>query len=278
MRQTTPEDRSFHPLKDALLVTIRKHVGLLAEQSSGNYAFFHRTFQEFLAARHLLSDREKAPDRIIERLDDPLWREPLSLALGFAMIDREWGMQARSHLLDALLAADGPDALIPWGALLLATALPDLRDVPAAVVSRTAVRLLNSYAISQDQIQAGVLREQIEQAFMRLREGPHADTVGRQIAESARRAVGSRDLAGAAAAMLRRIDWFNTETVESLLVAVHRDRADLDWPIHRALLAALGQRPAALPSLEAEPALNMRRLLSICLPMRRLLEASPELL
>jgi hypothetical protein len=277
LRGMSPTDRRFRPVRDTLLATIRKHVGLLAEQSTDNYAFFHRTFQEFLAARHLLADRQKASDKISERLDDPLWREPLLLALGFAMIDPEWGPEARSRLLDEVLAADGPDALIPRAALLLVTALPDLRDAPAGVVGQTAVRLLTSYAISQDQTQAGVLREQIEQAFVRLREGRQADTVARQIAESVRRPAGGRDLAGAAAAMLRRIDWFTTEIVESLLPAVHRDRADLEWPIHRALLTALGQRPATLPWLVPAPALNMGRLLGTHLPMRRLLEASPDL-
>ena len=55
-RRTTPADPAFRPVLDALLMTIEKHVGLLAEQGAGNYAFFHRTVQEFLAARHLLAD------------------------------------------------------------------------------------------------------------------------------------------------------------------------------------------------------------------------------
>jgi Domain of unknown function (DUF4062) len=277
LRGMDPTDRAFRPIKEALLETIRKHVGLLAEQSKGNYAFFHRTFQEFLAARHLLANRQKASEKISGRLDDPLWREPLLLALGFAMIDPEWGPEARSQLLSEVLAADGPDALIPRAALLLVTALPDLRDAPAGVVGQTAVRLLTSYAKNQDQTHADVLREQIEQAFVRLREGRQTHTVARQVGESIRRPTDGRDLAGAAAMILRRIDWFTTEMVESLLQAVHRDRADLDWPIHRALLAALGYRPAAFAWLGPAPALNMGRILSTHLPMRKLLEMSPDL-
>ena len=272
LRDMSPADRRFRPLREALLATIRKHVGLLAQQSTGNYSFFHRTFQEFLAARHLLADRQRAAEEIRERLDDPLWREPLLLALGFAMIDPGWGPEARSRLLTELLEADGPRALIPRAALLLVTALPDLRDVPAEVVGLTAVRLLGSYALSQDQTQAGVLREEIEQAFVRLREGRQAGAVARQLAESIRRPTGERDLAGAAAAMLRRIDWFTTEMVEALLAAVDRDPSELDWPIHRALLAALGQRPATVPWLGPAPVLNMGRILGSHLPMRRLLE------
>ena len=45
-----------------------------------------------------MSDREHAAAKIVERLDDPQWREPLLLALGLAMISPEWGgPQTRFH-------------------------------------------------------------------------------------------------------------------------------------------------------------------------------------
>jgi hypothetical protein len=252
LRDMKLDDPRFGQIREAILNTIRKQVGLLAEQSSGNYAFFHRTFQEFLAARHLLAHRPTAAEKLGHRIDDPLWREPLLLALGFAMIDPAWGPDARNRLLTEFLATDGHDALIPRAALLLVTALPDLRDCPSAVVNQTAARLLTSYSISQDQGQAGVaLREQIEQAFDRLRHGRHVDPVTRQFAESLRRSASGRELSGAAATILRRIDWFTTELVESLLVALPRDRAELEWPIHRALLTAIAHRHyrGCLPAL-----------------------------
>ena len=277
LRGMTPDDRRFRPIRDALLETIRKHVGLLAEQGKGNYSFFHRTFQEFLAARHLLAHRPSAAAKIGDRLDDPLWREPLLLALGFVMIDPQLGPEARSRLLTEILAADGPNALIPRAAMLLVAALPEMRNTPAGVVGQTAMRLLTSYAISLEHDQVGGLREQVEQAFVRLKEGHQTDTVARQIGECLRRPTSGRDLSGAAATMLRRIDWFTTPLVESMLLAVHRDQGDLDWPIHRALLAALGLRPAALPWLAPAPALDVPRLLTTHLPMRRFLEARPEL-
>lgn len=295
MRGMSPADRRFWPVRDALLATLRKHVGLLAEQGRDNYAFFHRTFQEFLAARHLLADRPTAAAKIGDLLDDPLWREPLLLALGFAMIDPGWGPAARSRLLADVLAADGPDAVIPRAALLIVTALPDLRDAPAAVVGQTAVRLLAFYATTQGQEQAGAVREQVEQAFVRLKEGRQAEMVSREVAGAIRRpaaaspaaasaasaaksSAGAAGLAGAAAALLRRIDWFTTDLVEALLAAVDRDRPDQDWPIRRALLAALSHRPGdvAAPWLGPTPPLNMARL-AARLPMRRLLEADPGL-
>lgn len=273
MRNSSPNDRRFIPVRDALLTTIQKHVGLLAEHSSGNYEFFHRTFQEFLAARHLLSQRAAAPTKISERIDEPLWREPLLLALGFAMVDERWGPDAREDLLTKVLVSDGDDALIPKAALMLVTALPDLQKTPRKVVTQTVVQLLNSYAISHEQTKARSLREQIERAFVRLRDGRQSDTVSCQLVASIRRPTGGRELAGAVAAILVKTRWFSTELVESLLLAVDRDRAELEWPIHRALMIALGSCPVSTPA----PAFNATRLLGTHLPMRKLLETIPEL-
>ncbi len=202
-----PSDRRFREQLDGLLNTIRKHVGLLAEQSTGNYAFFHRTFQEFLAARHLLARRSTAAQRIGEKLDDPIWREPLLLALGFVMID--WGRESQIRLLTEVLAIDGQDALIPRATFLLADALLEIHKVPREVVEQIVTRLLTSYSISMEQIQARGLRERIEQMFIRLRQGSQTDVVIRSLAEAIRRPGGKRDLTFAVANIVRQIDWYN---------------------------------------------------------------------
>lgn len=218
MRNTTPADRSFRPVLDAFLSTIRRDVGLLAEQSAGNYAFFHRTFQEFLAARYLLSDRERAADNIVERLDDPQWREPLLLALEFAMISPEWGPQTRAQLLEDVLAGDDPDAQIPRSAMLVMSALPDLDNVPRHVVGQVAKQLLRSYAFSQDQSQAEGQREEIRDAFVRLSKGPQADLVSDAISEMLRQPAAHQDYAGvkdAIADLTKAIEDSDLETIKA---------------------------------------------------------------
>ena len=277
MRKSTPEDRSFQPMLDALLTTIGNHVGLLAEQSPGNYAFFHRTFQEFLAARHMLSDRQHAAANIVERLDDPQWREPLLLALGLAMISREWGPETRTRLLADVLAGDDRDPLIPRAAMLLVNALPDLKNVPSSVIGHVVRQLLRCYAFSQGQSQAEGMREGICAAFARLRDGPQGDLVSAAMAEMIRRPPADRDYPAAAAGVLLRIDWFTTEMVDALLQVVHRDQAGLGWPVRWALLAALGQPAGDLPWVGPAPVLNTSRLVTRHLPLRRLLESSAEL-
>lgn len=275
MRRMKPSDGLFRRILSDLLSTIPKHVGLLAEQSSGNYAFFHRTFQEFLAARHLLADRPKAAARIAERLDDPIWREPLMLALGLAML--EFGPETRIGLLTDVLAADDPQALVPRAALLLVNALPDLREVPGTVVNQIVIRLLTSYDRSLQQERGVGLREQIEQSFVNLCAGRHAEAVIRQMSDCIRRSAG-HDLSGATAHLLRRTHGFNAELIEGLIAAVNRDRPGIDWPIRRSLQSALGRHRADLSPARAAPGVDLSTVVGTYLPMRRLLESKPELL
>jgi hypothetical protein len=282
-RDTTPDDDSFRPVLEALLTTVQKQVGLLAEQSAGNYAFFHRTFQEFLAARHLLAAPGRAAASIVERLDDPQWREPLLLALGLAMSSPEWDdPEYRAQLLDGVLEGDDRGTPIPRAALLVMSALPGLTNVPRPVLARLIGQLLHSYALSQGQAQAEGLRDSIHDAFARIHAGPAAGLAAEVIAEAIRQqAAGqddARDDAGAAAEILLRLNWFTTEIADALLQVAHRDQDRLGWPVRWALLAALGQ-PGDDPSWPGPgPALDISRLVAQHLPMRQHLESSPGLL
>lgn len=270
-----PSARRFREQLDGLLTTIRKHVGLLAEQSAGNYAFFHRTFQEFLAARHLLAKREIAAKRIGEKLDDPAWREPLLLALGFVMI--HWGRESQIRLLTEVLAIDGQDALIPRATFLLTDALLEIHEVPTEVVEQIVTQLLNSYSISMEQIQALGLRERIEQMFIRLRQCSQIDVVNHSLADAVRRPGEKRDLTFAVANIVRQTNWYTDEIVETLMLAVKRDSNILEWPVCQALLKALNPRPNEQCWIDAASAQTFTRLESAHLPMRKLLKMRPDL-
>lgn len=270
-----PSDWRFREKIEGLLETIRKHVGLLAEQSAGNYAFFHRTFQEFLAARHLLANRATAAQRISEKLDDPIWREPLLLALGFVMID--WGSKSQIQFFTKILEIDEQDALIPRAALLLNEASIETQGVPDVVLEGIVIRLLTSYSISMGQSQALGLRERIEQIFIQLRHGSQTGVVIRLLANAIRRPVEKRDLAFAVANIIRVIDWYTDEIVDSLLHAVGRDSIDFEWPICQALFKALNQTPNEKRWVNTATSQTIMRLEESHLPMRKLLKSRPDL-
>lgn len=266
-RGTTPTDRRFFPVRDALLLTIRKHVGLLAEQSPGNYAFFHRQIQEFLAARHLLSRPGGAARAIIDRLDDPLWREPVVLALGLTTILPEWGPSARAALLTSVLQSDSEDALLPRAALMLVNAMPDLHNAESELVSEITKRLVRAYAISLNQGYASTLRLEIEKAIQRLRNAHGPLTVVATLTKLLR----DSDASHAVAALTRHLGWTDAELLEAMITQVHLDTAEFDWPIYRALVAAIAAQSSETPN-----ALVPR--IEALLPMRRLLQQDPTLL
>jgi len=60
--------------------------GLLEERGKDVFAFWHHTFEEFLAAVELATPTSKAIDRILAVRDDPHWREVILLAVGYVGI------------------------------------------------------------------------------------------------------------------------------------------------------------------------------------------------
>ncbi|MCB9139856.1 MAG: SUMF1/EgtB/PvdO family nonheme iron enzyme [Caldilineaceae bacterium] len=108
-------------LKPARVVDyIRDRAGLLNSRGEGIYAFPHRTFQEYLAARHLAET--EFPRLLIALLkEDPeRWREALLLAGGMGTPFAAWGLA--DQLCPTECGADVADAATDadWWAALLA--------------------------------------------------------------------------------------------------------------------------------------------------------------
>jgi hypothetical protein len=67
---------------ERFLTAVREHSGLYVERGEGLYGFMHLTFQEYFAARQLVSSSERGREEILKRLHQPRWREPILLAVG----------------------------------------------------------------------------------------------------------------------------------------------------------------------------------------------------
>ena len=89
------------------LRTVREHTGLVLERAPGNFGFMHRTFQEFFAACALIADADPAAG-IRERLHDPIWEEPILLALAL-----EARNQRAEILMETAILPTGPNPRFP---------------------------------------------------------------------------------------------------------------------------------------------------------------------
>ena len=115
----------------ALLIEfLRDRAGLLLPRGVGVYTFPHRSFQEYLAARHLTADDFPYKLVALVRQDPVRWRAPLILAAaraGNATPAAVWQLAAELSPVDPADEAAGPAD--HWGALLAGQLLAESSDL-----------------------------------------------------------------------------------------------------------------------------------------------------
>jgi HEAT repeat protein len=116
--------------------------GLLEERSKDIFAFWHPTFEEFLAAVELATPSGRASERLLPLREDPRWREVILLAVGYLGIvqrDRE----TATALVEALwLREPGPlEGLWHPNLLLAAACVADDVGVKRGLAERLIVAL-----------------------------------------------------------------------------------------------------------------------------------------
>lgn len=89
---------------------------LYARKEQEVYAFAHRTFQEYLAARHLATGDFRAKFKL--KIDDPNWREAVLLGLGYLVFQEPGRFDDVLSVLHALLP-DTPQTEADWRRVLL---------------------------------------------------------------------------------------------------------------------------------------------------------------
>jgi formylglycine-generating enzyme required for sulfatase activity len=133
---------------DRLFKEIEPVCGLLNRQSSGDIAFAHLTFQEFLAARHML-DMDIGYKKYI---DDPWWEETLLLYTGLMNLD----MKKRSNSIVQELIDLKPTRLQLLGCKALRDFQASKREETAVKsVKETLVKLIGSKAPLEERFEAG---------------------------------------------------------------------------------------------------------------------------
>ncbi|MBW4487209.1 MAG: NACHT domain-containing NTPase [Trichocoleus desertorum ATA4-8-CV12] len=108
--QTDPEALLLN--SEAVLKSIESQHGLLAERAKGIYSFSHLTFQEYFAAREIVSGNSY--DQLITHITERRWREVFLLSTGMMRKADDW-LKCMKKRIDALIAQeDQLQAFLFW--------------------------------------------------------------------------------------------------------------------------------------------------------------------
>ena len=245
---------------DALLRAMRDDVGLLAASAPGAYRFCHLTFQEYLAAQHLMNQSGLGAERIVRHMGDPRWHEPILMLLGLA----NWQYPAQlADLTTLLLNANGPlEDMFPESALLMADAVPQMTNVAPNVVTAIVGRLLTSLTELVNRDRLPNVQGLIAEAIRQLRSGDQQQVVDDVLASALLHPPGGAFSVCATAALIRSLGIATPQIASALNNAASTwDLADLDFPIASALVRVVspgqGLDPdLALPNVKIRAALR----------------------
>jgi len=152
LKRALREEAEFKPRIDDFLGHARQR-GSVLEERDGAYRFIHLALQEFLVARYLREvtggeSREAILASLDGRLDDPWWREPILLLVGYMTINAT--RSARDFIGALARAGDQPNAQFS-AAELAGTAALEWRDSGEPVradCARRIVALLSDSRVS----------------------------------------------------------------------------------------------------------------------------------
>ena len=234
----------FDEAVDEFIIKVKKDVGILAERSEQLYGFLHLTFQEYLAALNLIKNRDQAVDAIIDRLDDPRWREPILLALGYIGTSRKWGPRARGKLLKSLLSTDDATKnTIPRCALFIANSMREMVGVPTELVEELCMRLLRAAAYQHISGYSSLLT-QIEKSLANIYQSSQQEQLEQVFAQSLEGFNDDPEIGFAIARLIRDNNWFPKSIAirKGLIKALPQDRSSDDFPIFQAIKKPLEEQ------------------------------------
>jgi hypothetical protein len=160
------------------LAIVRKHSSLFVERGEGLYGFIHLTFEEYFAARQMVSNSSRATDEITKRLHQPRWQEPILLAI--ALLSKMFYRDTHELLRSILDLGSDYESVLHRDLLFTADFIRDSSNVSQALGKEIINRLLKVYCDRQGAGRYKLLQKQIKDAILAIR-----NTQGEKIVEVA---------------------------------------------------------------------------------------------
>ncbi|HEV7672129.1 MAG TPA: TIR domain-containing protein [Thermoanaerobaculia bacterium] len=253
----------------ALIDFLARQVGVFAELTPGLFGFLHLTFQEFLAGFQLCLSlgttkwctAEVLAQSILDRFEDPRWREPILLALGFLSLAEEKrksssdlsGIPAQPYEVVRLLGASGETPTEEM-ALLLADLLVEIPE-PGAIsfdarallqqIVRLLVRAYQAWGPDSRQ-ESG--RERVAEALAVVRRRELPPDQPNQVAVGFDTVLidliaTNDELAPAAAHLVWTRCWLHDGYLAVFRARWRVDSSAWRWPMHSALRRSVADGP-----------------------------------
>ncbi|NOX60559.1 MAG: NACHT domain-containing protein [Chloroflexi bacterium] len=262
------------------LAAIRDRSGLLQGRGDGSLEFAHRTFQEYLAARHIAAQPD--PDHIdlvMPHLHEAWWREVHLLTIGHLGSGSDGAEKASKLLLYILRLYKPPLWLLRarrasvWNilAMFLAARVPkwQLERRLAWVLARefefAAAGFQDCTPLGLTDAAKQALREEAESLLIQIVRDPGRQEKAHNVSEAAAsslvqlgqvspqvitaltHALGDSDwpVREAAASSLGRLGQASPQVIDALIQALGHS----DWPVREAAASSLGQLGQASPQV-----------------------------
>lgn len=230
---------------DAFLKKVREDVGILAERGNKLYHFLHRTFQEYLAGQSLISnqltpfsslDVQFAKNNIISRLSDPIWREPILLALGF--IDLNWPSKQSEELIKELLASDDPlKDLVPRSSLFVASAITEMSQLQHDTIRLIIFQLLKAYSDQKGIGRFEAVKELLEKVISQLYKSDKNEVLNKVIKEILSEET-PKDLKLGILHLIQKNEWWDPSWLSLIFRCLPIDNHHWNWPVEKILRQA----------------------------------------
>jgi HEAT repeat protein/predicted phosphodiesterase len=235
-----PHHPDVQEFVEKFLQRVREHSGLFVERAPGKYGFMHLTFEEYFAAREIVSDFTNAADLIRPHRHHPRWEEPIRLAIAYE------SHKNAAHLIRAALwHKDGAAAqtgykpsdyeeILRRDLLLAARCLGDCTAVEPTLRQEVATELVAICLNRVGRREYEGLRQRVMSTMATFRSGEVSTEVLPLLLAALKDR--NKNVRSAAAEALGTMGQGSTEALNALLIALNDGQSD----VRRAAAEALG--------------------------------------